>query len=67
MIHNEILVRLMPVDLHFNAHSKRAKINSKNPKSKGVQTASQVRYEQEMKPVIDDEGGCQPTHFKEFK
>ena len=67
MIHNEILVRLMPVDPVLNAHSRRGKIKPKQSTSKGGRTAAQIRYEEEMKPVIDDEGGCQPTHFKEFK
>jgi putative transposase len=63
MIHNDVLVRLMPVDLHFNAHSKRAKVNSKKTKSQRGQTASQIKYEQEMRPVIDDEGGCQTIDY----
>ncbi len=59
--HNGRFIRLTPVDVHSNAREKRA-VHSPKSIPNGVQTASQIRYDNEMKPVVDEDGSCQPIH-----
>jgi hypothetical protein len=56
------LVRIHPVDLATNARSPRTRPNSEDdePKPPPEPTAADLRFERDLGPVVDDEGGALP-------
>lgn len=59
IIHNGRLVQILPVDLHFNAHDKRADSATDDVESRPLppKSCSQIIYERDFKPVVDPDGG----------
>ncbi|MCP4755025.1 MAG: transposase [Proteobacteria bacterium] len=59
IVHQGRLVRILPVDLHSNAHDKRAagRHNDDETKPLPPKSCSQIAYERDFKPVVDPDGG----------
>lgn len=65
IIHHGRLVHIFPVDLHFNAHDKRADGSHDDDGTKPLppKCCSQIAYERDFKPVVDSDGGfTERTH-----
>jgi transposase InsO family protein len=54
--HNGTRVQLFQVNLELNAKSKRGDIKSPSPSSSEVKLAADIAYEDQMAPLVDDDG-----------
>lgn len=57
LLHEGRLVRLAPVDVHANAHDRRARGQDAPPTPRPPQSAAQLAFDRDHRPVIDEQGG----------
>jgi putative transposase len=57
LLHDGRLVPLAPVDVHANAHDRRARGQDEPPAPASPPSAAQIAFDQDYRPVVDAEGG----------
>ena len=62
VLHEGRLVRLAPVDVHANARDRRARGRDAPPTPMPPPGAAQMAFDQDLGPVVDDQGGCPCGH-----
>ncbi len=62
LLHEGRLVRLAPVDVHANAQDRRARGRDVPPTPMPPPGAAQIAFDQDLGPVVDDQGGCPRGH-----
>ncbi len=62
LLHEGRLVELAPVDVHANAHERRARGRDVPPTPMPPPSAAQIAFAQDFRPVVDAQGGFQGGH-----